>query len=210
MISRKFKNEISCKNYSHWIFTSNNENPIKIEDGDRRYSVFYSTKLKGGGKKASEFVQELEKNLDFELKEYISYLKSLKVEFWEVHEPIMTDAKLNILDLNKNTVDKFKEHLNTYNNLKNVFEVYNKENITYCTLTNSLGEETINTELVYLLYLAYCKRFNEKGIFNKNSFTRKLKINSEPVYNSSTSVSVRTYKIKDLIISCGECKKVTA
>jgi hypothetical protein len=122
----------------------------------------------------------------------------------------MTDAKLNILDLNKNTVDKFKEHLNTYNNLKNVFEVYNKENITYCTLTNSLGEETINTELVYLLYLAYCKRFNEKGIFNKNSFTRKLKINSEPVYNSSTLVSVRTYKIKDLIISCEECKKVTA
>ena len=44
---------------------------IKIEEGDRRYSVFKSKKLDGGGIKARKFVKTLIENKEHELPHFL-------------------------------------------------------------------------------------------------------------------------------------------
>jgi len=171
-ISRKFRKEIVGRNFTHWIFCTNSDNPIKIDQDDRRYSVFYSEKLKGGGKNAAKFIQSLMKNLEQELKQYISYLKSLKIKYEDVHEPIMTQAKEEIIDLNKDTIIKFIENLPRYTDLEdmfiNIFGTTNPANFI------GDGDTTLDTDSLYKAYVEWCHKSEYKGIFQKQNFSKKL------------------------------------
>lgn len=200
-ISRKFKKEIKCNNYTHWIFCTNSDNPIKIEDDDRRYSVFYSEKLKGGGKKAYKFRQDLMKNLDYELKQYVSHLKNLKIESFEVYQPIFTKAKQEIIDLNKDTIVKFLEDLPKYENINDMFiKIFgNDKELHYI----GDGFISIDTDCLYRAYVEWCNKLHYKGVFQKQNFSKKLStlgIISFPRKHKVNEkwISVRTYSVDNI------------
>lgn len=198
-ISRKFKKEIVGRNYTHWIFCTNSDNPIKIDEDDRRYSVFYSQKLrKGLGK-------ELRENLDYELKEFICYLKDLEVVFEEVSEPIMTDAKAEIIDLNKDSVEKFAEFLKQFRDFEEAFiSVYGNPSIYYVNNNFGDGEEYILTDKIYLLYEKYCEIYKERGIFMKQNFSKRLSNKGvKPLAKWNEGRTLKMYLLKDLKILLG-------
>ena len=198
-ISRKFKKEITGRNFTHWIFCSNSDNPIKIDVDDRRYSVFQSEKLKGGGKNASKFVQQLISNLDYELKEYISYLKSLDVKFEEVHEPIMTQAKEEIIELNKNSVERFLEYLNNFHDLETAFDTLEQLRLSSKQTNNET--KVILTDLFYLAYKNYCHKFEERGKFNKQTFSKQLSnkmIKATVKYIPEEKKNYRVYDLEEI------------
>lgn len=166
-INIKFKKSIKGRNYTQWIFCTNSDNPIKIDEDDRRYSVFYSKKLRKG------LGHDIRKNLDYELKQFISYLKDLEVDFEEVEEPIMTDAKQDIIDLNKDSVSRFQEYCLGFQNINdlwnNLFDSKKQD------LVISRPEGTfITSDNFYLIYEKYCALIKERGVYAKQNFSRKL------------------------------------
>lgn len=167
-INRKFLKSINSKNYTHWIFCTNNDNPIKIDVDDRRYSVFYSEKLAKG------IVKEIIHNHDYEIENYISYLKSLKVEFEEVSEPIMTDAKAEIIELNKDSTERFFEVLKSYPSLDKAYLDIVFSLDRFKIISKDDGKKYLTSESFYYLYEQWCERTKEKGIFNKQNFSKRL------------------------------------
>lgn len=199
-ISRKFRTPIETPNYTHWIFCTNNDNPLKIDEGDRRYSVFYSKKLMGGGKAANDFVKKLIYNLDYELINFVNYLKNLTIEEFEVREPIMTEAKQEIIELNKDSIQRFLEYLSQFKNLQECINSFQFRDFEY-HIKENYGDEYILTDIFYLSYEAYCKKFSERGVFNKQTFSKKMSnvgVKSNNVYFSSDKKNFRVYKLNDL------------
>jgi len=194
-ISRKFKKEIVGNNYTHWIFCTNSDNPIKIEEDDRRYTVFYSQKLKKGGTKAAKFIKELRENLEFEIKEFVSYLRSLDINFEDVHEPYMTKAKEDIIELNKDSVSRFVEYLKQFDNLVEAhLKIVGNHKINYKTQTNS-EDKFLLVEDFYKLYHVWCKETNEYGAYNKQNFGRKI-INFG-IKNNVKKINDKTLRVYD-------------
>lgn len=193
-ISRKFKKEIVGKNYTHWIFCTNNDNPLKIDEDDRRYSVFYSNKVRKG------LVSELIKDLPYQKEQYISYLKTLDVSFEEVSEPLMTEAKAEIIDLNKDSVDKFCEFLKQFNSLEELYISVFGNNLNL-NINDSFGdgERYILTEKLYLLYEKWCQDYKEKGVFAKQNFGKRL--SNKNIKSLPKRIEKRVFKmynVKDL------------
>lgn len=177
-IKRKFLKSIVGQNYTHWIFCTNSDNPIKIEADDRRYTVLFSEKLRKGLSK------EIRENLDYELKDFISYLKDLEVTFEEVSEPLMTEAKAEIIELNKDSVDKFSEYLKQFNDFNEAYiSIYGHNQEYHINEGFGDGESYILTEKIYLLYEKWCEKYKERGVFAKQNFGKRLsnkKIKSVP------------------------------
>lgn len=166
-INIKFKKSVKGQNYTHWIFCTNSDNPIKIDEDDRRYSVFYSQKLRKG------LGHDIRKNLDYELKQFVSYLKDIDVIFDDISEPIMTEAKQDIIDLNKDSFARFKEFCNQYTNLEECWKVLFDKLKT--DLFQIRGEGIyILTDDFYLLYEKYCEVYKERGRFAKQNFSKKM------------------------------------
>jgi len=171
-IQRKFRKDLVIRNYTHWIFCTNSDNPIKIEEGDRRYSVFKSKKLRGGGKKAIQFVKTLIENKDHELPVFLQYLKTIEVDEFLVSVPKMTEAKEEIIDLNKDTITKFLEDLPRYNDLEDLFmKIFGS---TKSIIFIGEGDVTIDTDSFYRAYVEWCNKNVYKGIFQKQNFSKKL------------------------------------
>ncbi len=197
-IQRKFRKDLVIRNYTHWIFCTNSDNPIKIEEGDRRYSVFKSKKLKGGGKPAQIFVKQLIENKEHELPHFLQYLKQLEVNEYLVSNPLVTEAKIDIQNLNKDSVIKFLETLSE-TTIDEAFNTYIPK-INFDTVyIDSLSY--VSTDLFYLLYQGYCECYGEYGKFNKQTFSKKLisyNISNSAKYVSSIKKSLRLIQLKEL------------
>jgi hypothetical protein len=174
-IKIKFKNSIVGNNYTHWIFSTNNDNPIKIDEDDRRYSVFYSEKMRKG------LCHDIRRNLDYELKEFMSFLKDLELDFDEVSNPIHTTAKDDIINLNKDSIATFVEYMSQFNSLYETYISLYDIDLHDSFFQNNIfiyDEETnqkyILTDTMYNIYKRYCERYGEKGVFKKQNFSKKL------------------------------------
>jgi len=193
-ISRKFQKSITGQNYTHWIFCTNSDNPIKIDADDRRYSVFYSEKLRKG------LATEIRKNLEYELKAFICFLKDLEVNFEEVSEPIMTEAKEEIIEINKDSVQKFQEFMQQFNDLNEAFmSIYGHNQDYHINDSFGDGEKYILTEKIYLLYEKWCEKYKERGIYAKQNFSKKLSnknIKSKAKWNDGRTFKM--YSLSDL------------
>jgi len=168
LINIKFKKSIKGSNYTHWIFCTNNDNPVYMDSDDRRYSVFYSEKMR------TELGHEIRKNLDYELKEFICYLKDLEVKFDYVSKPIMTDAKKEIIDLNKDSYSRFKEYCSQFYTLDTLFNSLFDYTDSSLVISLDDGLDYITTDKFYLMYEKYCEKFKERGMFAKHTFSKKL------------------------------------
>jgi hypothetical protein len=192
-INIKFKKPISSKNYTHWIFCTNSDNPIKIEEDDRRYSVFYSQKLRKGLGKS------LRENLDYEMQDFISFLKDLDVKFEEVEEPIYTKAKEDIIDLNRDSISMFQEYISQFNNIYDCYVSLYNDAITIHITDEQTAEDYVLTDVFYSIYQKYCENFREKGVFKKQTFSKKLSMYGiiSHVKNFNEN-SKRCYSLQDI------------
>jgi hypothetical protein len=199
-IQRKFRKDLVIRNYTHWIFCTNSDNPIKIEEDDRRYSVFKSKKLKGGGINAQKFVKELIENKPHELPHFLQYLKTLEVDEFLVTNPLETEAKKDIQELNKNSLERFLDYLREWVDMKQATDTLLNGKFVYMTEETTDGH-ALSTDLLYLIYEAYCEKYGERGLFNKLTFAKKLKskkIESSPRYFTSRKSTVKSILLDDL------------
>ncbi|AVB75641.1 primase-helicase family protein [Methanococcus maripaludis] len=147
-IQQKNKPLEKIKNYSHWIFFSDQDNPMNLEKKDRRHTVFNQD-----DKIPYEIVEKLspERNkgyLEQELKEYVSYLRTLNPTHMEVSNPMMTKAKK----------DLFKE------NEKEIFEAINYDIFNLCGKTiDSLANALKKREKNIIEYIV--GKLNNNGLY---------------------------------------------
>lgn len=168
-INRKFKDTIYTRNYAQWIFVTNNDLPLKIEKGDRRYSVFKSKKLVNG----TELIDGLLHNLDEELNHFVYDLKTMKVNFKEVSHPLMNEAKEDIIKLSQNSVEEFVDYLKDIGGI-DIFAKKYKFDPAQVLFSSSLGS-TIPTNIFYELYVRYCYEGGITYKFTRRSFSIHLK-----------------------------------
>lgn len=167
-INRKFKDTIYVKNFSQWIFISNNDMPLKIEKGDRRYTVFKSKKLKDG----FTLISNLLKNLEDELISFLHELKTIKIDYNYVATPLMNDAKLDLLKLSQNSVEEFISYIKELGGLDLFGEQYKYPN---GVITNCSKGSCVITEIFYELYCQYCFKSGINHKFTRRNFTIQLK-----------------------------------
>jgi len=173
-IRRKFRKELVIRNYTHWIFCTNSDNPIKIEEGDRRYSVFKSKKLEGGGVKARKFVKALIENKEHELPHFLTYLKNLELDEFLISMPIETQAKKDIIELNSDSCQRFLEYLKGFSKYRDAYYSIFDNDKDLGLINSGDGFEYIKTESLYLLYLNWSKKYGERAVFNKQNFGRRV------------------------------------
>lgn len=165
-INQKYKDTIYAKNYAQWIFVTNNQVPLKIERGDRRYSVFQSKKLKD-----NKNVIGLLDNQQEEISNFLSYLFNLDVDYEDVRHPLHNEAKEDIIKASYNSVEEmldFMEELGGFDKLGDYFGIH-----PFLIPTNS-GVVIISNDL-YKVYNLFCLENGIKHTFGKNSFSRQIK-----------------------------------
>lgn len=195
-INRKFKDTIYVRNYAHWIFVTNNPVPLKIEKGDRRYSVFKSKKLNNG----RELIGNLLLNHEIEIKSFLRYLLDLEVTFMEVSEPLHNEAKTDIIKMSQNSVEEFLDFAEEVGGLDKLNSMYQDNNY----FTNSLQLEIKNdnifvrTEQLFKLYVKFCEDYGINMKFSRTGFTRQLKfLGYENTVQRIDNESVRVITLKN-------------
>lgn len=109
-VEKKYCDRYMAKNYVKMIMFSNSKNPVSIEERDRRYAVFYSQYP------IDRILDYYTRNKFFEDEEFfrdqvegfIHYLYNYMIDVEKVtKEPIMTQAKENIIIMNKTDFKSF-------------------------------------------------------------------------------------------------------
>jgi hypothetical protein len=187
-VERKYYDRYMAKNYIKMILFSNSRNPISIEERDRRYAVFYSTK------KIDTVLDYYTRNKFFEDQEffrdqvegfmYFLYNQVIDIEL-VTKEPIMTEAKENVIIIN--TTD-FKSHI------LQIMKDYPDE------WTHGMdGEFYILLSKLYQLYIN--KIHNRETSYNvkiipKNKFGTRLRFENFSVYRLKSINNIKASWIK--------------
>jgi predicted P-loop ATPase len=174
-VRRKYRDSLFMRNYCHFIFTSNQQIPIKIEKNDRRFTVFKSNKLPNG----VEFYQEFMKVYETEVRAFIEYLRSKEVRLSQVNYPYFNAAKKDIIDASLNSVESFVYDANEiggFLELNNYYgENYQHEGF-YNLLELSKGRENmLRLDSLHRLYQRWCVSNGIKHAYGRNGFTSMLK-----------------------------------
>jgi len=172
-IKQRFKDTYYIQNYSQWIFVSNNQVPLKIEAGDRRYTIFKSKKLIDGFTLINGLIQ----NLDNELKGYLNYLLNLEVKFIEVSQPLDNKEKQDLIEASWNSVDDFFYHSKEVGGFDVLNKTYMEEDDiykNYFELHNLSVGVCIISQNLYTLYKKFCDDAGYKP-FGRANFIRELR-----------------------------------
>ena len=182
-VEKKFVDRFQAKNYIKLILFSNSLQPISIEEDDRRYAVFNSSK------KIKEVINFDDRFKFFEGKEFFRnqcegfayYLLNYIIDDSKVvDEPIMTPSKKNIININltdfRLTVDEIIEENKDYwrEDLKGLWH------IKFIDIFNS-----------YLI-MAQNHQIPTNKIYPKNKFGTKLRLEMYKVYNMKSIQSEKT------------------
>lgn len=163
-INRKFKDTIYVRNYSQWIFVTNNQVPLKIDNGDRRYSVFKSKKLVNG----RDLINKLLDNIESELKQFLQFLLFIPVNYSDVDQPIDNEAKKELIKSSYNSVQEFIEEAKDLGGLDKVADHYG---VLLRTL-NINGKVGFLSSELYSVYTFFCADVgynrSSKIFFSKN------------------------------------------
>jgi hypothetical protein len=168
-INRRFKNTLTLRNYSHWILTTNNQVPIKIDDGDRRWSVFKSKKLDDGW----NLIKNLKANLYEELIAFTTYLLQLNIDYEEVDKPIMNEHKKEIIRACQNNVLEFYDEAQNVGGFSSLQEEYGTNFNLEIYFANN--KNVIIGKNLYNFYKFYCSE-NQIKSHSRFNFTRFLKL----------------------------------
>ncbi len=182
-VEKKFCDRYLAKNYIKLILFSNSLQPISIEEDDRRYAVFNSSK------KINEIIDFNSRSNFFEDKKFFKnqcegfayYLLNYIIDDSKVvDEPIMTPAKKDIININltdfRFIVDEIIEENKDYwrEDLKGLWH------IKFIDIFNS-----------YLI-MAQNHQIPTNKIYPKNKFGTKLRLEMYKVYNMKSIQSEKT------------------
>jgi hypothetical protein len=150
-VEKKFSDRYMCKNYIKLILFSNSNQPISIEEGDRRYAVFKSKKLNIAYEERRTYWDDVNKDFTNQVEGFCYFLSQYKYDLSKVvSEPIMTSYKQDIIDVNKtdfNSViyDIIKEHNIDYIPIKKNKSVYIKFNNVHNLYLNRQGVKQVTS-----------------------------------------------------------------
>lgn len=98
-INAKYLNAKNVDSHLNWIFASNMPDPVLVEEGDRRFNVgnYQGEKIK----LTSEDIAAIHE----ELGAFLHYLQELEIDRQAVRTPIKTQARDDLIDLNRPAVD---------------------------------------------------------------------------------------------------------
>lgn len=179
-VERKFTDRYQAKNYAKLIMFSNSNQPISIEEGDRRYFVCKSKKLDMGYSERNDFFEN-EKYFIDQVEGFCFYLSTWPCDFeLVVTEPPMTTAKEEIININ---LTDFKAHIIDIINSGEVklrYNMINKEKRCYIIL----GE-------LYNVYLELPQVRHKKVSAKK--FATKLRLEDFDVNKKTVDSHTATY-----------------
>lgn len=171
-IRRMYKNILLLRNYTQWIFISNNHIPLKLDSDDTRYNIFFSSKLKNGTK----LIGDLIKNLEGELNAYVYYLFHLKLDFDKINVPFENNEREKVIRASWNNIQEFLSYVEDMGGFKELNSNYCKDNPSYTNILNyyqNNQKEFVLTQNLYNLYDEFCYEAGHKK-FSRAGFTREL------------------------------------
>jgi hypothetical protein len=123
---KKGVDAVAVTDYTNFIFTTNNINSVKIEEGDRR---FMPIEINSVLKNNVAYFKELYADLDNDkiMRKFYEELMERKLEeFNPSRDRPMTELRLDMLDMNKNGIKDFIEYwkMQVANNAKETCEYY--------------------------------------------------------------------------------------
>ena len=97
-------------NYTNWIFSTNNKQPIKLEEGDRRYNIgdFCEVMLKDRVDTYA-FVEQIQQ----ELPHFANFLVSMTLDRTRAASVIYNEARQYMIDSSMTTADMLAKVINT-------------------------------------------------------------------------------------------------
>lgn len=197
-VQLKGRDTIKIKNYSHWLFFSDQEIPFEIEENDRRHTIFNCENPLD-----TEISEALSPDLnpgylEKELKDFVSYLKDMEVTFDEVKNLFLTDAKTKLIEVSRDSVDRFMEDLKNIKNIKEFCKVF--EHPFAISQDKNFNSFILSRDL-YNLYLHWCSKnsitMTKSVIGFGMKLSRSYQINSGKDRNIESN-GQRYYLISDL------------
>ncbi|MCW3688920.1 DUF5906 domain-containing protein [Burkholderia cenocepacia] len=198
----KYLNGYEVKNYGFHIFTSNSDNPINVESGDRRFNVFEcSSELIGN----YEYFEKYYKWLDGEGKHALVYyfMNEVDLNGFVPSKIIKTKSHDKVKSNNLNPIGKYLLEL-----LQCEIEwtpdsfTFNGEEGYTCSFMWRRGEIRIGRDIAYEGFLKFCQEHHIKAMdYTKTKFTSELAsiFKFEEKYKDNwKSKGVGFYKFKQL------------
>jgi len=197
-IQQKGKPLEKIHNYSHWLFFSDQEMPVKLDAEDRRHTIFHQETAI-----PPAIVMELSPDINpgklmEEMREYVSYLRTLEVKFEEVYKFLPTDSKDEIIQMSKDTVDSFLEELKDYETMSSFCIEYGSE-LAIDTTKNV--DEAISSKDLYDLYYVWADKNHFR--YKKSQIGFGMKLSKEKKIDTArkriSGKLARYYNPKDLV-----------
>ncbi|MCA9460424.1 MAG: hypothetical protein KC550_07800, partial [Nanoarchaeota archaeon] len=151
-VQGKFKNLENIVNYAHFLFFGNAENIMKIEKGDRRFTVF---------RQNFKIPRIITKNLspemnpgvlEKELENFTKFLYSIKTSFEEIEKPLITAEKEEIMEYHKSDIECFIDNMKEYPDIitavKNLTNKVEETNL----FSKFKNEEIIPNDIIFRLF----------------------------------------------------------
>ena len=158
-VEKKFSDRYMAKNYIKLILFSNSNQPISIEEDDRRYAVFKGRKIDIDYEERKKYWDDVDNYFTDQVEGFCYFLKNYKYDLSKVvSEPIMTTYKQDIIDVNKTDFKSI------------ILDILKSNSYDYVKSTDGN---------YYLLYsLVYDQYFVKEGVrrIAKNKFSPKLKL----------------------------------
>ena len=170
-------------------FTTNETNPgLDLKEHDRRASIFGYSRALGGNKKNSPQIREkLEQKIPKELENFVSYLKNLQFDIREVQVPYESEARENILKLDKSNVGLFIDEIGSYDLFNHLLEDLNIE-FGSLIITKRNNKTYVYFKDIYRLFEQYCK-LNQRITTKDNKFSQE--------FNNITGLKTTSIKYKN-------------
>lgn len=169
-VNRKFFDTQYLRNYSHWIFCTNNLQALRIERFDRRYSVFKSRKLLDG----TGLIQNLLDHPE-QVNSFYRYLLELEVSFGEVSVPLETEARENLISLSKNSVEHFADAVVESGSISELYQdVKSCDDYTHLEKSTLPDGDYLKVSSAYAVYVLFCRVNGFRSTLTRHKFTRTL------------------------------------
>ena len=151
-INQKNEKVRTCENVCNLIIVSNNDAPIKIENGDRRYVVLEASSVHKGD---FDYFTELHKNFDDEFyNNLFTFFMKRDISRFNPRKIPMTEAKKQIMELSKSSFELFIEEYN-----EKLSEGMNKQQAFawYKTFAQDNGFQLCNIKTFGMNMCKYCE-----------------------------------------------------
>lgn len=174
-INAKFKDPYAIENVSNFIIVSNSDNPVIIEEKDRRYVVF---EVSGKYIKDDDYFDKLCDSLNDEFyKNLFNYFRLLDISGFKASKIPMTSQKTKIINKTKDTFAKYIDH--------NMDKYHPRGRFT-------------SRRQAYRDYMNFCEIENIKNIMDGMEFEDKLttKCILQSQYDPVSKYSKKYYVLK--------------